>query len=51
MHTQLTCMLAYNLEWHMRERLASLLFVDEERPAGAAGQAEVGKRKDRTRKT
>ncbi len=31
----LLCMLAYYVEWHMRERLAPLLFDDED-PAGAA---------------
>ncbi len=51
----LICMLAYYLEWHMRERLAPLLFLDEDRqegktgPVGPAVRSEQGKRKDRTR--
>ena len=53
----LICMLAYYLEWHMRERLAPLLFVDEEQaegeagPAGPAQRSEAGKRMDSTRRT
>ena len=53
----LICMLAYYVEWHMRERLASLLFVDEDKAEGAAGpvgpaqRSETGRRKDRTRQT
>ncbi len=53
----LICMLAYYLEWHMRERLAPLLFLDEDRqegktgPVGPAVRSERGKRKDRTRET
>ena len=53
----LICMLAYYLEWHMRERLAPLLFLDEDRqegktgPVGPAVRSEQGKRKDRTRET
>jgi hypothetical protein len=30
------CMLAYNLEWHMRQALAPMLFDDHEREAGEA---------------
>ena len=30
----LICMLAYYLEWHMRERLAALLFVDQSKAEG-----------------
>ena len=30
------CMLAYYLEWHMRRRLAPLLFEDDDRPAAEA---------------
>ena len=53
----LICMLAYYLEWHMRQRLAPLLFMDEDREQGPAGpvgpavRSEAGKRKDRTRET
>ena len=53
----LICMLAYYLEWHMRERLAPLLFLDEDQqegktgPVGPAVRSERGKRKDRTRET
>ena len=36
----LICMLAYYLEWHMRERLAPLLFLDEDRQEGKTGQAQ-----------
>ena len=36
----LLCMLAYYVEWHMRERLAPLLFDDED-PAGAARRTSV----------
>ncbi len=32
----LLCMLAYYLEWHMRQRLAPLLFDDHDRPAAEA---------------
>ena len=31
----LLCMLAYYLEWHMRQKLAPLLFDDHDRPAGS----------------
>ena len=50
----LICMLAYYLEWHMRERLAPLLFADEERAEGGVGPArrsDAAKRKDQTRRT
>ena len=53
----LICLLAYYLEWHMRERLAPLLFVDEEKaegeagPVGPAQRSEAGQRKDSTRRT
>jgi hypothetical protein len=30
------CMLAYHLEWHMRQALAPILFDDHDRPAGEA---------------
>jgi len=30
------CMLAYYVEWHMREKLAPLLFDDHDKPAGQA---------------
>lgn len=32
----LLCMLAYYLEWHMRQRLAPMLFDDHDKPAAAA---------------
>jgi hypothetical protein len=32
----LLCMLAYYLEWHMRQRLAPMLFDDHDRPAAEA---------------
>jgi hypothetical protein len=35
------CMLAYYVEWHMREKLAPLLFEDEEPAAGEALRASV----------
>jgi hypothetical protein len=33
------CMLAYYLEWHMRQRLAPILFDDHDRPAAQAQRA------------
>jgi hypothetical protein len=30
------CMLAYYVEWHMRQALAPILFDDDDKPAGAA---------------
>ena len=53
----LVCMLAYYLEWHMRRRLAPLLFAEEhpqERnadPVGPVRRSEPARRKDRTRRT
>ena len=50
-------MLAYYVEWHTRERLAPLLFMDEAKaegavdPVGLAQRSETGQRKDRTRQT
>ena len=35
----LLCMLAYYVEWHMRERLAAILFDDEDPAAGRALQS------------
>jgi Transposase DDE domain len=35
----LLCMLAYYLEWHMRQPLAPMLFDDHDRAAAVAGQA------------
>lgn len=35
------CMLAYYVEWHMRERLAPLLFDDEERDAAEARRSSM----------
>ena len=37
----LLCMLAYYVEWHMRERLAPLIFDDEDPAAAAASRASV----------
>ena len=39
----LLCMLAYHVEWHMRQRLASILF-DEDDPAGARRRARLHRR-------
>ncbi len=45
------------LEWHMRQRLVPLLFVDEDKaegpqgPVGPAQRSAAGKRKDGTRQT
>ena len=36
------CMLAYYVEWHMRQRLAPLLFAEEGGPPGRAGAGGVG---------
>ena len=33
------CMLAYYVQWHMRRKLAPLLFEDHNRPAAAASRA------------
>ena len=35
------CMLAYYVEWHMRRKLAPLLFDDEDRPGAEAARAGV----------
>lgn len=54
------CMLAYYVEWHMRRKLAPLLFDDEEPEAGQAQRASIvapaerspsAKRKASTRRT
>lgn len=54
------CMLAYYVEWHMRERLREVLFDDCDRAAAEASRSsavapamrsEVAKRKDATRRT
>ena len=37
----LVCMLAYYVEWHMRRRLAPLLFDDEDRAGAEAARASV----------
>jgi hypothetical protein len=56
----LLCMLAYYLEWHMRQTLAPMLFDDHDRPAGEALRASpvakaqpspAAKRKARTKQT
>ena len=54
------CMLAYYVEWHMRRKLAELLFDDHEREAAEktrqsivqrAPRSEAAKRKERERRT
>ena len=51
------CLLADYLEWHMRQRLAPLLFAEEggvplaARPVAPAQRSPEAKRKDRTRET
>ena len=54
------CMLAYYVEWHMREQLRPILFADDDREAAAASRPSVvapaqrsssAKRKDRNRRT
>jgi Transposase DDE domain len=56
----LLCMLAYYLEWHMRQALAPMLFDDHDRPAGEALRASpvakaqpspAAKRKAKTKRT
>ena len=52
----LLCMLAYYVEWHMRQRLAQLLFADEREdlPGGPVSPRErspEAKDKDRTRRS
>ena len=37
------CMLAYYVEWHMRRRLASLLYADHDRPAAEARRPSIVK--------
>ena len=54
------CMLAYYVEWHMRQGLAPLLFDDDDKAAGEAQRASVvapaqrsprAQRKARTKRT
>jgi len=54
------CMLAYYVEWHMREALAPILFEDDDKPAAEAARRSVvgpaqrsakAKRKARTKRT
>jgi hypothetical protein len=54
------CMLAYYVEWHMRGRLAPILFDDHERAAAEASRASIvspaprsraARRKDSTKRT
>ncbi len=54
------CMLAYYVEWHMREKLASLLFEDHERESAeskrtsivqAAPRSDAARAKDKTKLT
>ncbi len=52
----LLCMLAYYVEWHMRQRLAPLLFADEREklpggPVSPRERSEAAKAKDRTRRS
>ena len=37
----LLCMLAYYVEWHMRQRLAPILFDDDEKPAAHAARKSI----------
>ena len=37
----LLCMLAYYVEWHMRQRLAPILFDDEDKPRAQAARASI----------
>ena len=37
----LLCMLAYYVEWHMRQRLAPLLFDDDDRPQAQAARRSI----------
>jgi transposase len=54
------CMLAYYVEWHMREKLRPVLFADDDQEAAAAARASIvapaqrsesAKRKDANRRT
>lgn len=54
------CMLAYYVEWHMREKLRPVLFADDDRESAAAARnsmvapaqrSESAKRKDATQRT
>jgi transposase len=54
------CMLAYYVEWHMREALRPLLFADDDRESAAAARSSIvapaqrsesAKRKDATQRT
>lgn len=54
------CMLAYYVEWHMREKLRPVLFADDDKESAAAAResivapaqrSESAKRKDATRRT
>jgi|CXWL01.1.fsa_nt_gi transposase len=54
------CMLAYYVEWHMREKLRPVLFADDDQEAAAAARASIvaaaqrsesAKRKDAHRRT
>ena len=37
----LLCMLAYYVEWHMRQKLASILFDDDDKPQAKAARASI----------
>jgi transposase len=43
------CMLAYYVEWHMRQALAPILFDDHDRPAAAAARGSVVQPAQRSR--
>jgi len=44
----LLCMLAYYVEWHMRQALAPILFDDDDKPAGQARRTSVVSRAQRS---
>ncbi len=37
----LLCMLAYYVEWHMRQKLAPMLFDDHDKPQAQAARASI----------
>ena len=44
----LLCMLAYHLEWHMRQALKPILFDDHDKPAADAARSSVVAKADRS---
>ncbi len=42
------CMLAYHLEWHLRARLAPMLYDDDDREAAAAARASIVAKAERS---